>query len=67
MVGDRSAATARAFMQDLAGRLANRVQLTTDGHRAYLEAVESAFGVDVDYAMLHAPIHASNERSQQED
>jgi IS1 family transposase len=52
MVGDRSAVTARAFMQDLAGRLANRVQLTTDGHRAYLEAVESAFGVDVDYAML---------------
>jgi IS1 family transposase len=52
MVGDRSAVTARAFMQDLAARLANRVQLTTDGHRAYLEAVESAFGVDVDYAML---------------
>jgi IS1 family transposase len=52
MIGDRSAITARAFMQDLAGRLANRVQLTTDGHRAYLEAVESAFGVDVDYAML---------------
>lgn len=52
MVGDRSAVTARAFMQDLAGRLANRVQLTTDGHRAYLEAVESAFGVDLDYAML---------------
>jgi len=52
MIGDRSAVTARAFMKDLAGRLANRVQLTTDGHRAYLEAVESAFGVDVDYAML---------------
>lgn len=52
MIGDRSAYTAHAFMKDLAGRLANRVQLTTDGHRAYLEAVESAFGVDVDYAML---------------
>ena len=52
MIGDRSAVTARAFMKDLAGRLANRVQLTTDGHRAYLEAVESAFGVEVDYAML---------------
>jgi len=52
MIGDRSAVTARAFMQDLAARLANRVQLTTDGHRAYLEAVESAFGVNVDYAML---------------
>ena len=52
MIGDRSATTANAFMRDLAGRLANRVQLTTDGHRAYLEAVEGAFGVDVDYAML---------------
>lgn len=39
-------------MNDLASRLANRVQLTTDGHRAYLEAVEGAFGGDVDYAML---------------
>ena len=39
-------------MDDLKGRLANRVQLTTDGHRAYLEAVEEAFGADVDYAML---------------
>jgi IS1 family transposase len=52
MVGDRSAATAHTFMQDLAGRLASRVQLTTDGHRAYLEAVESAFGMNIDYAML---------------
>jgi len=52
MIGDRSAVTAHAFMKDLAMRLASRVQLTTDGHRAYLEAVESAFGVDVDYAML---------------
>lgn len=52
MIGDRSAVTAHAFMQDLAGRLASRVQLTTDGHRAYLEAVESAFGNDIDYAML---------------
>ena len=39
-------------MQDVADRLANRVQLTTDGHKAYLEAVEGAFGGDVDYAML---------------
>lgn len=39
-------------MDDLAQRLANRVQLTSDGHRAYLEAVEGAFGSDVDYAML---------------
>jgi hypothetical protein len=39
-------------MDDLRGRLANRVQLTTDGHKAYLEAVEGAFGGDVDYAQL---------------
>jgi IS1 family transposase len=52
MVGDRSAHTAKVFMDDLASRLANRVQLTTDGHRAYLSAVEGAFGGNVDYAML---------------
>ena len=51
-VGDRSGATAIEFMDDLRDRLANRVQLTTDGHKAYLEAVEGAFGADVDYAML---------------
>ena len=51
-VGDRSAATAIEFMDDLCARLANRVQLTTDGHKAYLEAVEGAFGGDIDYAML---------------
>jgi len=51
-VGDRSGATAIEFMDDLRSRLANRVQLTTDGHRAYLEAVEGAFGDDVDYAQL---------------
>lgn len=51
-VGDRSGATAIEFMDDLRSRLANRVQLTTDGHKAYLEAVEGAFGADVDYAML---------------
>src|ERR1700716_2657738 len=39
-------------MDDLRGRLANRVQLTTDGHRAYLSAVEEAFGADIDYGML---------------
>ncbi len=39
-------------MQDLAGRLKNRVQLTTDGHRVYLDAVESAFGSGIDYSML---------------
>lgn len=50
-VGDRSGATAIEFMDDLRARLSNRVQLTTDGHKAYLEAVEGAFGGDV-YAML---------------
>ena len=39
-------------MHDLKGRLANRVQLTTDGHRPYLEAVSDAFGDEIDYAML---------------
>lgn len=51
-VGDRSAETAREFMFNLAGRLANRVQLTTDGHGAYFKAVGDAFAADVDYAML---------------
>ena len=49
-VGDRSGATAIEFMDDLRSRLTSRVQLTTDGHKAYLEAVEGAFGSDVDYA-----------------
>ena len=40
------------LMDDLRGRLANRVQLTTDGHKAYLQAVEEAFGADIDYAMF---------------
>lgn len=51
-VGGRDAECARAFMEDVAGRLAGRAQLTTDGHKAYLDAVEAAFGGDVDYAML---------------
>ena len=51
-VGDRSGATAIEFMDDLRSRLANRVQLTMDGHKAYLEAVEGAFGEDVDHAQL---------------
>lgn len=51
-VGDRSGESAITFMDDLRSRLANRVQLTTDKHNAYLEAVEGAFGGDVDYAQL---------------
>jgi IS1 family transposase len=52
LVGTRDAGCAHEFMQDLAARLANRIQLTTDGHRVYLDAVESAFGADIDYATL---------------
>lgn len=51
-VGSRDGEEAKAFIADLSSRLANRVQLTSDGHRPYLEAVESAFGADIDYAML---------------
>jgi IS1 family transposase len=51
-VGGRDASYALALMDDVRGRLANRVQLTTDGHTPYLVAVEEAFGADIDYAML---------------
>lgn len=52
LVGLRNAEWANAFMKDVASRLANRVQLTTDGQHAYLEAVDEAFGANIDYAML---------------
>lgn len=52
VVGGRDAEYAMSLMDDLRNRLANRVQLTTDGHRAYLEAIEGAFGGDIDYAQL---------------
>jgi IS1 family transposase len=52
LIGGRDAEFALMLMDDLRQRLANRVQLTTDGHRAYLQAVEDAFGADIDYAML---------------
>ena len=52
LVGGRDAAYANEFMQDVADRLASRVQLTTDGHTPYLQAVEGAFGADVDFATL---------------
>lgn len=51
-VGTRDGGAAYHFIHDLKARLANRVQLTTDGHKAYLTAVEDAFGAEVDYAML---------------
>ncbi len=51
-LGARDAANAHAFMQDIAERLANRVQMTTDGNRLYASAVDDAFGSEVDYAQL---------------
>jgi len=51
-VGGRDGECAMWFMDDVAKRLATRVQMTTDGHKAYLEAVEGAFGCDIDYAQL---------------
>ncbi|SRR5258706_7368430 len=52
LVGGRDSGWAKEFMQDCASRIKGRVQVTTDGHKAYLEAVEGAFGMDCDYAML---------------
>jgi hypothetical protein len=52
LIADRSGEAAYVFMQDTANRLVNRVQLTTDGLKCYLEAVEGAFGSDIDYAQL---------------
>jgi len=52
LVGDRSGATASVFIEDLASRLSSRIQLTTDGNKVYLDAVENAYGGAVDYAML---------------
>ena len=51
-IGGRDGEAAMVFMDDLAKRLANRVQLTSDGHKAYLDAVEGAFGGDIDYSQL---------------
>lgn len=52
LVADRSPESAEIFMEDVAMRLNNRVQLTTDGLKAYLKAVDNAFGNDIDYAQL---------------
>lgn len=64
LVGGRDSEYAMAFMDDMRARLANRVQLTTDGHKAYLEAVEGAFGGDIDYAVLHKVYGASPESAK---
>lgn len=52
LLGSRDTEAAKVFIADLASRLRDRVQLTSDGHKPYLEAVEEAFGADIDYAML---------------
>jgi len=52
LVGTRDAGCATEFLQDVASRLSTRIQLTTDGHKMYLSAVEDAFGADIDYAVL---------------
>jgi IS1 family transposase len=62
-VGERHAGAAYHFMHDLSQRLANRVQLTTDSHRAYLYAVEDAFGANIDYAQLQKIYGATPEGS----
>jgi IS1 family transposase len=61
LVGNRDGRSAKIFIDDLAGRLAHRVQLTTDGLKAYLEAVEGSFGADVDFAQLIKLYGASQE------
>lgn len=53
LIGERTTDDAYVFMSDLKSRLAHRVQLTTDGHKAFLSTVEETFGADIDYAMLH--------------
>jgi IS1 family transposase len=61
LIGGRGADWAMDFMKDAASRIKGRVQITTDGHKAYLSAVEEAFGADVDYAQLHKIYGASLE------
>jgi IS1 family transposase len=63
-VGGRDGECAAWFMNDVAERLATRIQLTSDGHKAYLEAVEGAFGANVDYAMLNKIYGASPESAK---
>jgi IS1 family transposase len=63
-IGNRDAETGKLLMQDLASRLKNKVQLTSDGHKIYLEAVEDAFGADIDYAML-IKIYGNNSKEDE--
>ena len=63
-VGGRDGEWAAWFMDDVAARVANRVQLTSDGRKAYLDAVEGAVGADVDYAMLVKIYGASSDSAK---
>jgi IS1 family transposase len=65
LVGGRGASWAHEFIQDCADRIRGRVQITTDGHRVYLDAVEQAFGADIDYAQLQKIYGASMEPERQ--
>lgn len=64
LVGGRDGGWAREFIDDCAGRIKNRVQITTDGHKAYLDAVEDSFGADIDYAQLLKVYGAPSEDEQ---
>jgi len=64
LVGGRDALSGDEFMQDCASRIRGRVQITTDGHRVYLDAVEDAFGAEVDYAQLQKIFGAPSEEDQ---
>jgi IS1 family transposase len=64
MAGGRDAGSATAFLQDVESRLANRVQLTTDGHKMYLTAVADAFGSGIDFAQL-VKVYGNNPEGQQ--
>jgi IS1 family transposase len=63
-VGNRDLPTARMFIDDLASRLASRLQLTTDGLRVYVDAVEEAFGCGIDYAQLHKVYASTQEETR---
>ena len=65
LVGGRDASWAHEFVQDCADRISGRVQITTDGHKVYMDAVEDAFGMDVDYAQLQKIYGASMEPERQ--
>jgi len=64
MVGNRDGQSARMFIDDLASRLRTRIQLTTDGLKVYVNAVEDAFGADIDYAVLHKVYESTQEETR---